>query len=189
MNGAASGGGALIVEEAAGNLFEHYTGLPLIVNPLDIAQQGTKLGAKKFAETATRPFGAIGPISRREFDPSEAGGAIRDLTTDRIKITHRGVDYAERHLDRFGPFPKNQAMIQRLRDIADQKLKPEQVDLNFYNHGLRESVRYRNLGYRTGQPLDLDDANALWNHAHIATLEDYRLREGPGVLYHSTVWQ
>jgi hypothetical protein len=27
----------------------------------------------------------------------------------------------------------------------------------------------------------------LWNNAHTATLEDYGLREGPGVFYHPSV--
>ena len=74
-------------------------------------------------------------------------------------------------------------MLQRLRDIANGKLNPTQADLNFYSHELRESVRYRNRGYRTGQP-DGDAAYDLWNNAHTATLEDYGLREGRGVLYH-----
>lgn len=133
---------------------------------------------------STRPLGARGPVSGRGFDPANAGGEVRNLTTDRIRVTPRGVDYAERHLARFGPDGPNQAMIHRLRDIADGKLRPTQADINFYSHELRESVRYRNLGYRTGQPLDGDAAYGLWNNADTATLEDYGLREGPGVLYH-----
>ncbi|MFO1065395.1 MAG: RHS repeat-associated core domain-containing protein [Pirellulales bacterium] len=136
------------------------------------------------AAAPTKPLGGIGPVSGREFDADNAGGAIQHLTTDRVKVTHRGVDYAERHLDRFGPDGPNQMMIQRLRDIVDGKLKATQTDLNFYTHELRESVRYRRLGYNNGQPLDEDAAYDLWNNAHTATLEDYRLLEGPGVLYH-----
>ncbi len=75
-------------------------------------------------------------------------------------------------------------MVQRLRDIADGKIKPTQADLNFYSHELRESVRYRRLGQPAGQPLDGDAAYDLWNNAHTATLEDYGFREGPGVRYH-----
>jgi hypothetical protein len=52
---------------------------------------------------------------------------------------------------------------------------------------LREFVRYRQLGWRTGQPLGDDAMHELWNNTHTATLEDYMLREGPGVLYHPSV--
>jgi hypothetical protein len=75
-------------------------------------------------------------------------------------------------------------MIRRLRAIVEGKMEPSTVDRNFYAHELREYVRYRNLGYEHGQPADPDVARELWNNAHTAALEDYRLREGPGILYH-----
>lgn len=89
--------------------------------------------------------------------------------------------------DRFGHDPQNAAQIQRLRDIAAGKLEPTEADLNFYGHELRESVRYGKLGYKTGKPTDPDAADRLWNNAHTATLEDYGLKEGEGVLYHPSV--
>ncbi len=137
------------------------------------------------AVAAGTPLGGRGPISGREFDLSNAGGPIRQLTTDRLKITNRGIDYAEQHLARFGPDPANQGMVQRLRDIASGKLKPTQTDLNFYSHELRESIRYKQLGFPSGQPSGVDAAYDLWNNAHTATLEDYLLREGPGIRYPS----
>jgi len=78
-------------------------------------------------------------------------------------------------------------MVQRLRDIAARKLQPTQADLNFYSHELRESIRYKRLGFPNGQPLDADAAYDFWNNAHTATLEDYLLNEGHGVLYHPSV--
>ena len=57
------------------------------------------------------------------------------------------------------------------------------ADLNFYTHELREFVRYRRLGFPTGAGGDY----GLWNNAHSATLADYGLVEGPGVLYHPSV--
>ncbi len=60
--------------------------------------------------------------------------------------------------------------------------------MNFYTHELREFVRYRNLGYETGVPVDPDEAMRLWNNAHTSTLEDYRLSEGRGVLYHPSTY-
>ena len=68
-------------------------------------------------------------------------------------------------------------MVERLRAIADGKLDPTQQDLNFYAHELRENVRYKLLGYPTGQPQDLAERYQLWNNAHSATLEDYRIKE------------
>jgi hypothetical protein len=143
--------------------------------------------ADETAAAAAGPLGARGPISGREFDPAGAGGPIRQLTTGRIQITSRGIDVVEQHVARFGPDPANQAMIQRLRDITAGRLQATEADRNFYSHELRQFVRYRRLGWGNGQPPDADAAYALWDNAHTATLEDYGLREGPGVLYHPSV--
>ncbi|MDQ3686862.1 MAG: hypothetical protein M3430_14890 [Acidobacteriota bacterium] len=119
----------------------------------------------------------VGEVSRRDFDPDAIGIPIRHLTTDNIRITPRGIDYVERHLSRFEPDEWNQGMLERLRNIADGRLTPTQQDLNFYAHELRESVRYRNLGYPSGQPDGIDARYDLWNNTHSATLEDYGIRE------------
>lgn len=120
---------------------------------------------------------AIGNVSKREFDFAKIGTPIRRLTTNTIKVTHRGIDFVERHLTRFPPDKANQAMVKRLRTIADGKLQSTPPDLNFYAHELRENVRYKLLGYSTGQPQDISERHALWNNAHSATLEDYRIKE------------
>lgn len=56
-----AGGGAFLAEEAAAFYFEYYTGYELIVNPVDIAQKGTKWGSKQFVlgihGTRTRQIG------------------------------------------------------------------------------------------------------------------------------------
>lgn len=78
-------------------------------------------------------------------------------------------------------------MVQRLREVAAGQLLPTRADLNFYAHELREFVRYRRLGWRTGQSPGAEAMYELWNNAHTATLEDYGLREGPGILYHPSV--
>jgi hypothetical protein len=137
--------------------------------------------------TETGPRGARGPVSGRDFDPDQAGGSIRELSTERIKITHRGIDIVERHVSRFGPDPANQAMVERLRVIANRRRGPTPADRNFYAHELREYVRYRKLGYESGEPFHPDAARELWNNVHTATLEEYGLQEGPGVLYHLSV--
>lgn len=74
-------------------------------------------------------------------------------------------------------------MVLRLRDVAGGRMAPEPVDLNFYTHELREFVRYRQLGFRTGAGGNYE----LWNNAHTATLADYRLESHVGLLYHPSV--
>ena len=94
----------------------------------------------------------------------------------------------EFHVRRFNPVGEAELkMVERLRRIASGILVAEPVDLRFYTHELREYIRYKKLGYPTGQPADPDEAYELWNNAHTATLEDYSLKEGFGVLFHPSV--
>jgi hypothetical protein len=104
----------------------------------------------------------------RTFDPDAAGGAIRTLNTSRIKITPRGIDVVEGHLARFEPDAMNRLAVQRLRDIAAGRLESTPFDLNFYSHELREFVRYRRLGWPTGQPVG-EAGNILSSTAPAAT--------------------
>lgn len=145
------------------------------------------------ARAGGAPFGGRGPVrfgpvrgaaSGRDFDPTNAGGPVRVLSTDRIQITHRGVDVVERHVERFGPDPSNAGMVRRLHDIADGKIKPTKWDKNFYGHELREFVRYRRLGWPDGAPESPDAQLTLWNNTHTAALEDYGLNERLNSLYH-----
>jgi hypothetical protein len=134
----------------------------------------------------TVPLGARGAFSTREFDPALAGGPLRDLSADRILITERGVAVVEKHNARFGPDRANHYMIGRLRGIANGEISPTAVDRKFYSHELREYVRYRRLGWESGQPAGADASYNLWNNAHTATLEEYRI-VGPNTnsqLYH-----
>ncbi|NES99454.1 MAG: hypothetical protein F6K61_02560 [Sphaerospermopsis sp. SIO1G1] len=126
-----------------------------------------------------------GAISGRPFDPSKAGGKILKLDYTKANITAKGVDIVEFHIRRFMLIDDEEMlnMLQRLRRISDGELLPEPVDLRFYTHELREYLRYKKLGYPTGQPNDPDAAYELWNNAHTATLEDYGLKEGSGVLF------
>lgn len=132
----------------------------------------------------TDPRSVRGCASWRQFDPHNAGGLIRQLSSERVRITSRGVDVVERHVSRFGPDRANAVMIERLRTIADERVEPTPVDRGFYTHELREYVRYRILGYESGTPTDPEAAHTLWNNAHTATLEDYGLPATPSALYH-----
>jgi hypothetical protein len=125
-----------------------------------------------------------GAISGRPFSPSQAGGKILKLDYTKVKITNKGTDIVEAHIRRFNPVgDAEMKMVERLRKIAADEILAEPVDLRFYTHELREYLRYKQLGYPTGQPDDPDAAYELWNNAHTATLEDYGLKEGPGVLF------
>lgn len=129
-----------------------------------------------------------GAASGRPFDPSKAGGRILNLSDQNVKITDKGVGLVEAHVRRFNPVGEAELkMVERLKNIAAKTLLPDPVDLRFYTHELREYLRYKKLGYPTGQPADPDEAYELWNNAHTATLEDYKLKEGFGVLFHPSV--
>lgn len=129
-----------------------------------------------------------GTTSGRPFNPSKAGGKILNLSYQNVKITDKGVALVEAHVRRFDPVGEAELkMVERLRSIATKTSVPEPVDLRFYTHELREYLRYKKLGYPTGQPTNPDDAYELWNNAHTATLEDYKLKEGFGVLFHPSV--
>ncbi|MEK0178753.1 MAG: hypothetical protein EAZ78_18395 [Oscillatoriales cyanobacterium] len=129
-----------------------------------------------------------GATSGRPFNPSKAGGKILNLSYQNVKITDKGVALVEAHVRRFDPVGEAELkMVERLRSIATQTLVAEPVDLRFYTHELREYLRYKKLGYPTAQPTNPDDAYELWNNAHTATLEDYKLKEGFGVLFHPSV--
>ncbi len=125
-----------------------------------------------------------GRFSGREFNPAQAGGLLRKLSTHGVKITNRGIDSVVQHVSRFGPDAANEYMIKRLRDIVTGKIPVTQVDLNFYTHELREFVRYRHLGWKNKQPDDAEFAYELWNNTHTATLEEYQLSEQLDDLYH-----
>jgi len=127
-------------------------------------------------------------VTGREFDPTQAGGRIRRLSTARISVTDRGIDALERHISRFGHDEVNQVMVDRLRRIARGEIEATQYDLNYYSHELREFIRYRGLGFPSGAGDDYD----LWNNTHSATLEDYDLKEldddGNRSLFHPEAW-
>jgi len=135
---------------------------------------------------STQPLGGRGPATQwNGFDESLAGGPVRDLNTNRIKITDRGIAVVEKHTSRFGSDEANQIMIDRLNQISRGDIPATQQDLNFYSHELREYVRYRKVGWETGVPLDADKATDLWRQAHSATLDDYNLPlQADELLYH-----
>jgi hypothetical protein len=142
-------------------------------------------------------WGARGQYSGREFDPDWAGGPIRELSMENVKITQSGIDVVEQHITRFdGGGEYEMAMLDRLRRIVLGEIPATQYDINFYTHELREFVRYRRLGYETGLPPDAETQGILWENTHAATLEDYQLHEisrdefgnKTRSLFHPEVW-
>lgn len=141
------------------------------------------------ARGGLRPGEVVGTHSGRSFFPERAGGPVRKLDYSKIKLTTRGIDVVDAHIRRFGGGGDMElAMVDRLRRIARGEIEATDFDRAFYSHELRESVRYRKRGWRTGQPADEMVAYDLWNDLHTATLEDYGLREfdasGRRTLFH-----
>ena len=65
-----------------------------------------------------------GVANGREFDPTQAGGPVRNLSTEGVRITNRGIDVVERHISRFQPdeannftsLPKNDLLLRQTLD-------------------------------------------------------------------------
>lgn len=87
-------------------------------------------------------------------------------------------------------------MLENYNAIADYnqgiQFKPDLANA-YDNRGVAKSDLGDNQGaiadynQATGQPPDPDLAYKLWNNAHTATLEDYGLKEGFGVLFHPSI--
>nr|WP_242634110.1 hypothetical protein [Pantoea allii] len=138
---------------------------------------GLTMGRIRFPEmNQLGHFGARGVASGRSFAPELAGGPIENLKTDGVNITHEGIATVEKHISRFNYDPANDVMIDRLKSIVKGEISPEQVDFNYYTHECREYQRYCNLGWETGEPDGVAGYN-LWNNAHTATLEDFKLKD------------
>lgn len=127
------------------------------------------------------PYGkttAKGKYSGRDFNPDKAGGSIQNLNWKDIKINQAGVDKVKLHTKRFGELEDNKLMIDRLELILTGELEATDIDKRFYTHEIRELERYRTLGVSDG----IND-NSVWNDAHTATLEDYKVNEKTHPLY------
>ena len=68
----------------------------------------------------------------REFDSAQAGGLVRNLPIEGVRITDRGAGVVERHISRSQSEDANNFMIERLRRIAQISLKPTERDLNYH---------------------------------------------------------
>ncbi len=146
-------------------------------------------------EVEQKPIGGKGPLgkgsiigkySKRPFNPENAGGPILKLKWTKAKITKEGIEIVKKHLSRFESTRANKKMIERLEKIEKKEIEITDWDKRFYTHELREYERYQNLGVKDGVHLE-----EVYNDAHTATLEDFKLSEfdenGVDNIYHPSI--
>ncbi|QXI07177.1 S-type pyocin domain-containing protein [Pseudomonas tensinigenes] len=122
-----------------------------------------------------------GEYSGRDFNPEQAGGPILDLDWRTAVITQTGIDAVKLHIARLDQSDANEIMIQRLEKILCGHWEFTDTDLRYYTHEVRELERFRALGL--GDDFKPDRESPLWNNAHTATLEDFKLRDDESLLY------
>ncbi|QQN26472.1 S-type pyocin domain-containing protein [Pseudomonas syringae group genomosp. 3] len=118
-----------------------------------------------------------GEHSGRMYDPDNAGGPTQNLDWTTASVTQNGIDLVKLHTGRFEPSDANAVMIDRLEKILRSELSMTDTDKRFYTHELRELERYRALGVADGVE------GEVWNNAHTATLEDYKLKDSSESFY------
>lgn len=122
-----------------------------------------------------------GTYSGRYFNPNQAGGPTLDLNWRSAIITQEGINAVKLHIARLDQSDANDIMIQRLEKILKQQSPPTDTDLRYYTHEIRELERFRALGLR--DDFKPDKNSPIWNNAHTATLEDYKLGDIESLLY------
>ena len=130
------------------------------------------------------PYGetnAKGKYSDRDYHTDKAGGPILDLYWSTAIFTQAGIDKVKLHTGRYEESADNKVMIDRLEKILKGELQATDIDKRFYTHEIRELERYRNLGIEDGK--NPKNAAEVWNNAHTATLEDYKIDERHEPLY------
>ncbi|CAI2453726.1 Uncharacterised protein [Serratia ficaria] len=141
----------------------------------------TEVGVEAIYVMVSKPYGetnAKGKYSGRDYNTDKAGGPIQNLDWKGASIDRAGVDKVKLHTGRFGESPDNKVMIDRLEKILKGELQATDTDKRFYTHEIRELERYRALGVSDGVSDD-----SVWNSAHTATLEDYKINEKNQPMY------
>ncbi len=121
-----------------------------------------------------------GEHSGRMYNPDKAGGPTQDLDWTTASVTQEGIDLVKLHTGRFDPSDANKIMIDRLEKILSGQISITDIDKRFYTHEIRELERYRTQGFTDGVNPKNDP---IWNNAHTATLEDYKLKDGFDLFY------
>lgn len=123
-----------------------------------------------------------GEHSGRNYNPEKAGGPIQDLSWQDTTITQAGIDLVKLHTGRLDHSAANDVMIDRLEKILAGELAITDTDKRYYTHEIRELERYREIGMQDG-PVPEEVKKLVWNNAHTATLEDYKLGSSDALLY------
>jgi uncharacterized membrane protein YqiK len=74
-----------------------------------------------------------------------------------------------------------QKQLETERQSLEIRWKVTDTDLRYYTHEIRELDRYRAFGY--SDSASPSDESQIWNNAHTATLEDYKLGSELSLLY------
>ncbi|MNP50208.1 hypothetical protein D3C76_1444570 [compost metagenome] len=69
-------------------------------------------------------------------------------------------------------------MVKRLENILSGNIDITDTDRRYYTHEMRELERFRSLGLA-----DDFSPEPVWNNAHTATLEDFKVRDHESLLY------
>lgn len=127
--------------------------------------------------------GAIveGENSGRDFNPQESGGPNADLEWASASTSQEGLTIVKLHTSKFLQSDANDVMIDRLERILRGVLEMTDTDKRYYTHEIREFERFKALGYGDTEMPDPD--SPVWNNVHTATLEDFKLKDDPSLLY------
>jgi hypothetical protein len=122
-----------------------------------------------------------GKHSEREFNAEAIGLEISNLEWTPAVVSEEGIGVLELHTLKFPESDANKIMIDRLHRILRGELEITDTDKRFYTHEIREFERFKALGY--GDTEMPDKESPVWNNLHTATLEDYKLKDDPTLLY------
>lgn len=122
-----------------------------------------------------------GKYSGRIYNPEQSGGPILNLDWRGAVVTQSGINAVKLHVSRLNQSDANDVMIGRLEKISRGDLNFTDTDLRYYTHEIRELERYRAFGY--SDSTSPSDESPIWNNAHTATLEDYKLGSELTLLY------
>ncbi|MCO8167489.1 S-type pyocin domain-containing protein [Pseudomonas sp. 21LCFQ02] len=123
-----------------------------------------------------------GMHSGRFYNSEKAGGSIQNLRWEDAVVTRVGIDLVKLHTGRLSYSAANAVMIERLEIILAGGLEMSDTDRRYYTHELRELERYRSAGVDDG-PVPEGIMGEVWNNAHTATLEDFKLKDDSELLY------
>ncbi|WP_256667870.1 MULTISPECIES: S-type pyocin domain-containing protein [unclassified Pseudomonas] len=129
------------------------------------------------------PYGGVedGEHSGRDFNPEETGLPVTSSDWAPSIIAKNGINIVRLHTSKFPDSDANKIMIDRLERIFRGELEVTDTDKRFYTHEIREFERLKALGCGDTEMPDKD--SSVWNNVHTATLEDYKLKDDPTLLY------